>query len=166
MVVKEWQIAAFVLGGMLLGSVCGVVVGAGIQAGEPTPVAVSTDERDSNAPVRNVSPTGTPIPNWWRPTPKPWIIPSPTATQVDETGWSDLQVWKFCTASFQGKTTPEQFSLVVRIDEDTLAKENAKQVHKLVKSMEAAYPRVDVGLMTQTMDACEKWRDDEFQENQ
>ena len=77
-----------------------------------------------------------------------------------------MLVWRFCGSSFQGKTTPEQLSLVIRLDEDALIKENAKRVHRLVMAMYEAQPRVDAGLLKQTYEACEKWRDDDWAESQ
>ena len=93
--------------------------------------------------------------------------PSPTPNaKADTTGFSDVLVWRFCSSSFQGETTPEQLSLVIRLDEDALIKENAKRVHRLVMAMYEAQPRVDVGLLKQTYEACEKWRDDDWAESQ
>ena len=91
---------------------------------------------------------------------------STSNSKADATGFSDLQVWRFCTSSFQGNTTPEQMSSVIRLDEDVLTKDNAKRVHRLVIAMYKAYPKVDVGLVKQTYEACEKWREDDWKKSQ
>lgn len=138
---------------LVLGSICvnGLQIGGDSSSGSTTTYRSGntfggSTTRDSGTRVYSPSPT-----------PRP---------EADTTGFSDLQVWRFCTAFFKSELQDSQFRIVSSLEEDALLKDNAKRVHKLVKKAVRAYPKVDAGLMRQTMEACEKWRDDDWAEYQ
>ena len=169
---RNWLIVALVLVGLAVVMGIGGLFSDEEDESTPVPTTILAEVTATPRPTRMPEPTWTPyvpgtistaVVRRGTPTPTPTVTPE---SKVDESGFSDLQVWRFCTSSFQGETTPEQLSLVVRLDEDALIKENAKRVHRLVIAMYKAHPRVDVGLMRQTLEACEKWRDDDWAESQ
>ena len=147
------------------------IVGSTLDSATPAP---------NRTPIPEPTPTDTPQPTATRtslPTATATLTPVPTSTptseptvsaetQVDESGFSDVLVWRFCTSFFQGNVEPEQIGLVVGLEEGVLIRENAKHVHRLVMAMYEAQPRVDAGLLKQTYEACEKWRDDDWAESQ
>ena len=178
-----WVVAVLTVGSM----VCGIAIGASgtTDEGIPTPIPVTVLVEVTAIPVPTATPrpipTATFVPTGNQlvpltpavPTSTPVVVhtPSPVPTvsaetQVDESGFSDVLVWRFCTSFFQGNVEPEQVGLVVGLEEGVLIKENAKHVHRLVMAMYEAQPRVDAGLLKQTYEACEKWRDDDWAESQ
>ena len=178
-----WVVAVLTVGSM----VCGIAIGASGATDEivPTPVPVTvlaemtaipaptatprpiptaTFMPTSNqlVPLTPVVPTIAPVPTY-TPSPVPTAV---VETQVDESGFSDVLVWRFCTSFFQGNMTEDQVGLVVGLEEEVLIEENAKRVHRLVMEAYRIHPKVDAELLRRTLEACEKWRDDDWAESQ
>ncbi len=120
----------------------------------PEPTVELTTFKSGKKLMITPEPTPRPVKLMWKPTPTPTLKVESTGDR----GFSNVLVWRFCSAAIAGNLESGLVGAVVGLDEHNLTKEHAKRVYRLVVAMYEAWPKTSVELMRDTVNECQSWR--------